>query len=113
MSDFAIEENRVPLKDGNDRKESDEKPDLLPEYCRYRDEGCDLAESCLNCPFTECIYDQPRGKVSRSKAVRNEQIIQVYKKGSCSLSELAERFNVSIRTVQRALAGRRKKNERH
>ena len=25
--------------------------DLRPEFCHYRDEGCDLAKSCLNCPF--------------------------------------------------------------
>ncbi len=36
--------------------------DFPPEYCHYRDEGCDLAESCLNCPFEQCIYDEPGGK---------------------------------------------------
>ncbi|MFC2011982.1 hypothetical protein ACFLVU_02510 [Chloroflexota bacterium] len=35
--------------------------DLPPEYCHYRDEGCDLAESCLNCPFARCVYDEPGG----------------------------------------------------
>ena len=30
---------------------SESEPDLPPEYCHYRDEGCDLAESCLDCPF--------------------------------------------------------------
>ena len=29
--------------------------DLPPEYCHYRDEGCDLADSCLNCPLPRCI----------------------------------------------------------
>ena len=24
--------------------------DLPPEYCHYRDEGCDLADSCLDLP---------------------------------------------------------------
>jgi len=32
--------------------------DLLPEYCRYQDDGCEFADSCLNCPFPECIYDR-------------------------------------------------------
>ncbi len=31
--------------------------DLPPEYCHYQDEGCELADSCLNCPFARCIYD--------------------------------------------------------
>ncbi len=41
---------------------SESEPDLPPEYCRYRDEGCDLADSCLDCPFPQCIYEQPRGR---------------------------------------------------
>ncbi len=28
--------------------------DLPPEYCHYRDEGCDLAGFCLNCPLPIC-----------------------------------------------------------
>ncbi len=31
--------------------------DLPPEYCHYRDEGCEFADSCLNCPLSRCIYD--------------------------------------------------------
>ena len=30
---------------------SDIELDLPPEYCHYRDNGCDLADSCLNCPL--------------------------------------------------------------
>ncbi len=41
---------------------SQTKPDLVPEYCQYQDEGCELAQSCLNCPFPSCIYDEPRGR---------------------------------------------------
>ena len=38
--------------------------DLPPEYCRYRDEGCELADSCLNCPLSKCIYDEPGGSIT-------------------------------------------------
>ncbi|MFC1846997.1 hypothetical protein ACFLYS_02940 [Chloroflexota bacterium] len=31
--------------------------DLPLEYCHYKDEDCELAISCLNCPFPGCIYD--------------------------------------------------------
>ncbi|MFC1893128.1 hypothetical protein ACFLYR_03715 [Chloroflexota bacterium] len=43
--------------------------DLLPEYSRYRDEGCELAASCLHCPFPGCIYEQSRGR-SENKCFR-------------------------------------------
>ena len=36
--------------------------DLPPEYCHYRDEGYELAGSCLNCPFPQCVYDEPGGR---------------------------------------------------
>ena len=37
-------------------------PDLPPEYCHYQDEGCEFADSCLNCPFARCIYDEHNPK---------------------------------------------------
>ena len=36
--------------------------DLPPEYCRYRDEGCEMASSCLNCPPPGCVYELPGGR---------------------------------------------------
>ena len=30
----------------------------LPEYAHYEDRGCDLAPSCLSCPFVRCQYDK-------------------------------------------------------
>ena len=37
---------------------SDDDPlDLPPEFCIYTDEGCELAESCLECPFSRCIEE--------------------------------------------------------
>ncbi len=36
--------------------------EALPEYANYRDTGCDLAPSCLSCPFVRCRYDKPEEK---------------------------------------------------
>ncbi len=35
--------------------------EALPEYADYRDTGCDLAPSCLSCPFVHCRHDYPDG----------------------------------------------------
>ena len=35
--------------------------EALPEYANYRDTGCDLATSCLSCPFVRCRHDYPDG----------------------------------------------------
>ena len=83
-------------------RNSEDAFDLPPEYCRYKDEGCELAESCLNCPFPSCIYDQPRGKQRWLKQVRDHEIRKLYERGKGS-RELGTMFGLSRRTIQRAL----------
>jgi hypothetical protein len=90
-------------------EEEDEKPDSLPEHCDYRDEGCELAISCLNCPFTICILDQPGGKQRWRKRLRDTEIIRLFSSEGKKTGELAQRFGVSLRTVQRVL--RRNRSE--
>ena len=36
--------------------------EALPEYANYKDEGCELAPSCLRCPFARCKYDETEEK---------------------------------------------------
>ena len=77
--------------------------DLPPEYCRYRDEGCELADSCLDCPFSECIYDQPGGRQRWLKRQRDKELFRLFSTEGKEVKELALLFGVSQRTVQRAL----------
>ena len=81
----------------------DGEPDLLPEYCQYKDEGCDLADSCLKCPFPQCIYEQPGGKRRWQKRLRDGEITRLFTSEDKGVKELALMFGVSQRTVQRAL----------
>lgn len=78
--------------------------DLPPEFCHYRDEGCEYAESCLACPFPQCLYDEPRGRQRWLKDLRNKEIKRLFS-GGWKISELAPLFGVSQRTIQRALSG--------
>lgn len=80
-----------------------EELDLPPEFCRYRDEGCDLAESCLNCPFPKCVYDEPGGRQRWLKRLRAREMARLFTAGGKGIKELAQMFGVSQRTVQRAL----------
>ena len=77
--------------------------DLPPEYCRYRDEGCDLAASCLNCPLAQCIYDEPGGKQRLLKRLRDTEIATLFTADGKGIKELSDMFSVSQRTIQRAL----------
>jgi hypothetical protein len=60
---------------------SEREPDLPPEFCHYRDEGCEFAESCLNCPFTQCLYEEPRGKQRWLKELRNREMVRLFSSG--------------------------------
>ncbi len=77
--------------------------DLLPEYCHYRDEGCELADSCLGCPLPHCVYDEPRGKQHLFKERRDREIARLFSGGGRGIKELAAMFGLSRRTIQRAL----------
>jgi AraC-like DNA-binding protein len=92
-------------------EKEDTELDLLPENCHYRDEGCEVADaflghksSCLNCPFPHCIYDEPGGEQRWRKRLRNAQVLKLAGEGM-PVKELAVRFGVSRRTVQRILKG--------
>ncbi len=81
--------------------------DLLPEHCRYQDDGCDLFPSCLNCPFSQCRYDES-GRRQKRKELRNKEMLRLLGEGK-GIKELAQRFGVSKRTVYRIM--RRSYNE--
>lgn len=77
--------------------------DLPPEYCHYQDEGCEFAESCLNCPLPVCIYEEPGGKRRLLKRLRAKEMGRLFTSEGKGVKELAQIYGVSQRTVQRAL----------
>jgi len=77
--------------------------DLPPEYCHYQDSGCEFADSCLNCPFPKCIYDEPGGKQHWLKNLRDEAVLRLSIDQGKTVKELAVMFGVSQRTIQRVL----------
>ncbi len=86
--------------------------DLPPEYCHYRDEGCELATAhlgyqshCSVCPFPRCLYEESRGRQRWLKRLRDKEIMRQFTTEGKGLGELAFTFNISQRTVQRVLKG--------
>ena len=91
--------------------EPDEGLDLPPEYCHYRDEGCELTDSCLNCPFPQCVHDEPGGTQRWRKRTRDKEIIRMFSSEGKEVKELAVIFGISQRTIQRALKNSLEKAE--
>jgi len=85
------------------RKMSDCVVDLPPEYCQYHDNGCEFAQSCLNCHLPICVYDEPGGKQRLLKRRRAAEMARQFTREGKSIGELAQIFGVSRRTVHRAL----------
>ena len=77
--------------------------DLPPEYCQYHDNGCEFAQSCLNCHLPVCIYDEPGGKRTLLKKRRAKEMARLFTTEGKGIRELAQAFGVSTRTVQRSL----------
>ena len=76
--------------------------DLPPEFCRYRDEGCDLYPSCLRCPLSTCRYDESGGRKRVVRRLRDSEVMKLKNQGK-GVKELAELFRVSRRTIQRIM----------
>ena len=76
--------------------------DLPPEFCVWRDEGCEVSDSCLNCPLPRCAYDAPRGALKLARDRRDREMVFQRRRGK-SFAVIAASFGVSRRTVSRAL----------
>lgn len=95
------------------RNENAGGADLPPEYCQYNDDGCEFGGSCLNCHLPICIYDEPGGKQQYLKHQRAQEMARLFSNKGKSVKELAGIFNVSTRTVQRALKAVRGDKQHH
>ncbi len=78
------------------------RSDTLPENTRYRDNGCDVSESCLHCPLLLCRYDDPGWLQSKSRRNRDDEIVKL-RHEKLSTAEIAKRFGISTRTVHRVV----------
>ena len=70
--------------------------DDLPENCDYFDEGCNLAPSCLNCPFPFCIHDVSPDGTSPFKKWRDDEIVRRTAAGVLSFKLLKIVIKINI-----------------
>jgi hypothetical protein len=79
------------------------RSDALPEEIDYRDDGCDIHPRCLTCPLPRCRYDEPGGLRAMLNTYRDEQVVALRRDGA-RIDQIAERYNLSRRTVFRILS---------
>jgi hypothetical protein len=77
--------------------------DRLPDYCDYRDDGCALCPSCLRCTLPKCRHDvQAEGKRT-ARLLRDREILRQRKVHGKTVTELAQSYGLSKRTIQRII----------
>lgn len=81
--------------------------DGLPENIGYRDTGCEVFPSCLRCPLPQCKYDDPIWYQQYRRQGRDQLILAAFDDDGATVTQVAELFRLSPRTVQRALRRRR------
>ena len=86
-------------------------PGVLPENTDYRDTGCNLAPSCLNCPLPRCKYDYPQSQ-RLSVQLRQQRIMAAIDIEGLTVAEAAERFSMTRRAIWGIKARDRRDNER-
>ncbi|MFP6680258.1 MAG: helix-turn-helix domain-containing protein [Dehalococcoidia bacterium] len=79
------------------------RSDTLPENMTFRDDGCEVSFSCLNCPLPICKFDDPGWLQRENRQSRDQAMITARRAERLSVSKIAERFDVSTRTVHRVL----------
>ena len=77
--------------------------DSLPEQYPYRDNGCEVSPSCLECPLPMCKYDDPTAYYRQIRDSRDREIVQAKRVEGKSVSQIASHFGLSQRTVHRVL----------
>ncbi|MBI4286811.1 MAG: hypothetical protein HY671_00080 [Chloroflexi bacterium] len=77
--------------------------DLPPEFCQYRDEGCEVEPSCLICSLPQCVYDTPH-RLRRLKHRRRDEAVRRASRSGVPVASLVLRFRISRRTVYRIIS---------
>ena len=69
----------------------------------YRDQGCSLFPSCLDCPFPLCVTEEVAGgELTLANLLRAKTLALLNRVAGLTPGQLAARFALSARQVQRA-----------
>lgn len=94
---------KLDVPQGNSKLEH-VRYDTLPEWMigrgHMRDQGCDLAASCLSCPFVMCRHDVNFKSVKKRR--RNMEIAEM-KLSGLSAPFIAHHFGIGTRTVYKVV----------
>ena len=77
--------------------------DVTPEFYHYEDTGCQISDSCLNCPLPRCKHDDPVWFQRNRRLARDFNVLMAIRMEQLTIEEASERFSVTERTIFRIL----------
>ena len=96
----------VPSPEDEGRR--DQYPENMIGRGHYRDTGCAVIISCLECPLAVCLEDRPQ---SWERAQRNEIIYDLIIHKGRKAKAVALELNLSTRTVHRIVQNEKANND--
>ena len=75
----------------------------VSEFYHYEDTGCEVSDSCLDCPLPQCRYDDPAWYQRNRRLARDFRVVYAMQRESLTIHETAERFGITPRTVFRIM----------
>lgn len=79
-----------------------QRPNGLPEYHQYTDDGCPWHPHCLTCPFHRCRYDAPHQRQRRAYLIRRALVRRFHRLG-LTPAQIILHTGIPRRTVYRIL----------
>ena len=74
-----------------------------PSFYHYEDDGCEVAETCLECPLPRCKFDDMEWFGKYRRLARDLRITSIIDEEGLSVAVAAKRFSVTPRTVFRII----------
>ena len=74
-----------------------------PEFYHYEDNGCEVSDSCLDCPLPVCRYDDPGWYIRNRRLARDYRIVQIIDRERLTVKEAAAHFSLTPRTIFRII----------
>lgn len=73
----------------------------------FKDDGCEVSPSCLNCAFPRCKYDD-QGWMQRERRRRRDQaVLEARQRDGLTVRQIARRFDINERTIYHILSSNR------
>ncbi len=69
----------------------------------YQDTGCEVAVSCFQCPLSRCKFDDMEWFIKYRRMAHDLRMAAVIHGEGLSITQAAERFSITTRTVLRVL----------